>query len=178
MAQQKKTGVQKKDIGLIFMTFLIGIAAGWYLYISAFAPQFNEYLGESEAVYEDLVVVGEQYGGMRLGTAPSFQLLKDGSFSYLPFSETGESAKPIQGTLPRTLLNEIKMELTARNLADLSAIVTDPACASAYDGIDYVYEITLQSEVYTLDTCSTAFTNTSDTGIALDKLWNYFTTLE
>ena len=73
---KKKKGIQLQEKILLVTTFLIGMVAGWYLYITAFAPQFNDFVGQTEAVYEDLVVVGDQYGGRRAFDAPSFQVLK------------------------------------------------------------------------------------------------------
>ena len=40
------------------------------------------------------------------------------------------------------------------------------------------YDVTLNGETYTLDTCTTALTSDSIVNTTLDKLWNYFETAE
>ena len=175
---KKKKGVQAQEIILIIVTFFMGIVAGWYLYVTAFAPHFSDYIGQTEAVYEDLVVVGEQYGGIRLGTAPSFQVLKNGSFNYLAYAAEGESARHLDGTLPPALWKTIKADMTRSKLESLAKPTADIECVSAADGIDYTYEVTLNSVVYTLDTCTTNLGHAAATTQTLDKLWTYFRTLE
>ena len=177
MAKGKKKGVKKQDLILIAVTFVMGIIAGWYLYVMAFAPQFNEYLGQTEAVYEDLVLVGEEYRAEGDGTLPSFQILKDGTFSYVPATALGDVAAPIEGTLPRALWNEVKADLTKVRLAKLDAVVAGEGCASANFESDFTYTVTLSSVEYTLDTCTTALATDRSVRATLDKLWKYFATL-
>ncbi len=163
----------------MIMTFVVGIISGFYLYVTAFAPQFDEFMGQTEEVYEDFVLQGNQYGGDRMGgTAPSFQVLENGSYRYLPYTEEGGVADVQEGVLPRALFNEVKQTLTPAGLEISSQIVTRGDCMSYVDGRDYTYAVTLDGVEYTLDTCTTALTSGSMIDTALDKLWNYFETLE
>ncbi len=177
MAHAKKKGVKKQDLILIAVTFVMGIIAGWYLYVMAFAPQFNEFLGQTESVYEDLVLVGEEYRAEADGTLPSFQILKDGTFSYVPATALGDVATPMEGTLPRALWNEVKADLTKARLVKLDTVVVGEGCASANFGADFTYTVTLSSVEYTLDTCTTALSADTAVRTTLDKLWKYFATL-
>ena len=176
---KKEHKASKQDIIIMVMTFFVGIFAGFYLYTTAFAPQFDEYVGQTEEVYADFVVGGRQYGGDRMaGTAPSFQVLQNGSYRYQPYAAKDEVSMVKEGTLPRALLNEVKQTLTPTALDMSSGPVVRGDCMSYVDGFDYAYTITLAGENYTLDTCTTALTNDSIVGSTLDKLWNYFKTIE
>lgn len=176
---KKDHKASKQDIFIMVMTFVVGIFAGFYLYTTAFAPQFDEFMGQTEEVYNDFVIEGTQYGGDRMGgTAPSFQLLEKGSFRYLPYAVSGGSVAAKEGNLPKTLLTEIKQVVTPESLAIAAGPVVRGDCMSYVDGLDYTYAVTLEGENYTLDTCTTALTSDSIIATTLDKLWNYFATLE
>lgn len=173
---KKKTAVKNQDYVLLVVTLLFGVFGGWYMYIVVFAPHFNKLEGQTEAVYEDLVLVGEQYGGMRPNSAPSFQILKDGSYNYVTYTVEAETAVHRAGTLPTDLWREVKNDMTRAKLESLSRPVTDIACASASDGIDYRYDITLNSVKYGLNSCTTALGHSPTVILTLDKLWTYFET--
>lgn len=176
---KKDYKASKQDIAIMVITFFVGVVAGFYLYTTAFAPKFDEFVGQTEAVYEDFVIEGSQYGGDRAGgTAPSFQLLENGSFRYLPYAEAGETVVAKEGLVPKVLLSEVKQTLTIESLTIASKIVTRGDCMSYVDGRDFNYKVTLDSENYTLDSCTTALTTESIVGSTLDKLWNYFETVE
>ncbi len=176
---KKEHKASKQDIAIMGITFVVGIFAGFYLYTTAFAPQFDEFVGQTEEVYADFVIEGSQYGGDRAGgTAPSFQLLENGSFRYLPYAVEGEVVEAKEGLLPRALLTEVKQTLTQESLEIASGPVVRGDCFSYVDGRDFMYKVTLESVDYTLDTCTTALTNDSIVGSTLDKLWNYFTEIE
>ncbi|MBY0538123.1 hypothetical protein K2P47_01850 [Patescibacteria group bacterium] len=176
---KKEYKASTQDWGIMIITFVVGVVAGFYLYATAFAPQFDELLGQTEEVYEDFVLEGTQYGGDRMGgTAPSFQVLENGSYRYLPYAAEGEIAEAREGLIPRALLNEVQQTLTVEALEISSQIVTRGDCMSYVDGRDYSYEVTLDGVEYTLDTCTTALSSGSIINTTLDKLWNYFETLE
>lgn len=168
-----------QDILIMIVTFIVAVCAGFYLYLTAFAPQFEEFAGQTEAVYEDFVVEGTQYGGDRLGgTAPSFQILENGTYRYLPYTPAGEVVKAREGTVPRSLLTEVKNAMTDEALATAATIVMRGDCMSYVDGLDYNYSVTLNGENYTLDTCTTNLKIEGTLSTTLDKLWNYFATSE
>jgi hypothetical protein len=176
---KKEHKASKQDLIIMVMTFFVGIFAGFYLYTTAFAPEFDEFVGQTEEVYDDFVVEGTQYGGDRMGgAAPSFQLLENGSYRYLPYVGPDEVAEAQEGSIPRALLNEVKQVLTTEALEIASGPVVRGDCMSYVDGLDYTYDVTLDGVNYTLDTCTTALTASSLVSTTLDKLWNYFATLE
>ena len=174
---QSKHGFKRHELLSLLITFGVGVVAGGYLYLTGFAPQFEELSGQTEAVYDDLVIVGDVYGGRRINSTPSFQVLNDGTYRYLPSTPTGETVAAKEGTLPASLLREVKRELTKKSLTADATKVPATNCNSFVDGVDYRYTITLDSANYDLDSCGTQFRVTGNTGVALDKLWIYFTTL-
>jgi hypothetical protein len=112
------------------------------------------------------------------GTAPSFQILENGSFRYLSYAASGTSSEIKEGLLPRALLVEVKQTLSKEALTIAAGPVVRGDCMSYVDGLDYAYVVTLETVEYTLDTCTTALTEDSLVNTTLDKLWNYFDTLE
>jgi hypothetical protein len=174
---KKKRGIQLQEKILLATTFLIGGVAGWYLYITAFAPQFDHLVGQTESVYEDLVVIGEQYGTQGAST-PSFQVLKDGSFNYVTYNAATGEASHKEGTLPRSLWTSVKTDLSRTKLETLQKPVPDVTCAPTADGVNYSYDVTLNSVVYTLNTCTTDLAHDAAAIATLDKLWTYFGTLQ
>ncbi len=169
----------KQDIVIMIVTFIVAVCAGFYLYLTAFAPQFEDFTGQTEEVYEEFMIVGSQYGGDKMGgTAPSFQVLQNGSYRYIPYTSEGAVVEAKEGSIPRSLFNEVKNALAADSLESAGIIVTRGDCLSYVDGLDYTYFVTLEGESYTLDTCSTNLKSDGSVARALDKLWNYFATIE
>jgi len=170
--------MKKQDILSILITFIVGTVAGAYLFLTGFAPQFLAHNGASDTTYSEFTLTGETYGGcLRSSSCPSFQILSDGSFSYLS-SAIFTGTATIEGNLPGTLLNELRLKFTTIALENGSRSVRVVSCDSYVDGLDYRYEVILESIVYELDTCGKSFSVNSELGVTLDKLWNYFATLE
>lgn len=172
-----KHGFKRHELLSLLITFGVGMVAGGYLYLTGFAPQFEEYSGQTDAVYEDLVIVGESYGGMRRDSAPSFQLLNDGTFRYLAATPFDESQIVKEGSVPNSLLKAVKKELSQNSLTKAEQLNTNGPCVSAVDGTDYRYTITQNNVTYDLDSCGTEFTVESALGVSLNSLWSYFNTL-
>ncbi len=165
----------------MIITFLIGVTAGGYLYLIGFAPQIekaSEYFeSDPREVDAGFLLSGERYGGCeRADACASFQVRADGTFSYL---STGvlSGGTPITGELPRAVLLSLREAATKENLRAAAKEQGSDTCSSFVDGTDYRYEITLNTVVYDLDTCYTAFSHQSEIGLALDKLWIYFQNL-
>jgi len=151
---------------VVFLTFLTGMFAGVFLYLSVYAPQY-----ETQPVPERsaLTIVGEQYGGCARGPndCPSFRLTGDRSYQYLATGEREE------GTLPRQITTPIFSAITTFRLQSLAAPVERDDCTSFVDGIDYRYEVTFENTRYTLDTCRTSFSRDSELQQDLLKAWEF-----
>lgn len=168
--------LKKQDKLTVLSALLIGVICGSYLYLVGFAPQFQSDQGVAgvEDIEAGLVIVGDIYGGSRVGLTPSFQLESDGSYRYIPFSDDPEvPADAREGSIPRALLRELKSVLTIDTLAAASLVVTRDICAQMVDGMEYRYTIIRDGEEYELDTCMTDFTNDSPAGTVLLRVWEY-----
>lgn len=165
-----------QDIVTLILTFCMGFAAGVYLYFTGFAPQFLSLTGFTQEEYAELSIVSEQYGGCdRLQACGSFQLLADGTYSYVAGS-FGTGERPVSGTIPRGLMQQLQSALDEEALLRAREPMTMEMCDSYVDGVDAVYEITYEGDIYNLDTCGTALINKPALRTALDNLWMYFTT--
>jgi hypothetical protein len=168
--------LKKQDKLTVLSAFLIGIIGGSYLYLVGYAPEFQSAQGvDTENEATEFVVIGEMYGGMRAGIPPSFQIENDGSYRYLPFSNNPEVPSPaIEGAIPRTLLRDLKAALTDDVLIEAAKPETKEMCAQMVDGVDYRYIVVKGGVEYELDTCTTSFSNETETGETLLAVWEYF----
>jgi hypothetical protein len=141
---------------VLISTFLMGMFAGAYLYVTAFAPTYENGIDASENIDQDaLVIEGEMYGGCSLqGACASFRLIDAKSYKYLAHSEAALRS----GRLPSLVREQLLDALTPTALMSSSQNVSSGVCSSEVDGIDYRYTISVNGDVYELDTCSTALT--------------------
>lgn len=176
---KKDYKASKQEIVFLVVTFIVGICAGSYLYVIGFAPQFEDMTGQTEEVYEDFVIEGTQYGQTEtVASLPSFQILADGAYRYLPAGAMENDIDAIEGNLPRSLLKELRSVATVDALSRMAETVETISCVSDAGGIDYNYNITINSENYEIDTCTTKLSIDSDVAETLDKVWKYFETKE
>lgn len=169
--------MNSQDILSLAITSLVGLFVGGYLYVTGFAPQFLAHTVSTEDTYTDFLIAGSIYGGcQRNQSCRSFQIRSDGSFGYLAQSPT--TAIPAHtGTLPSSYFESLRYEVMSTALDVASQKIEPTTCSSYIDGADFHYVITLNSNVYTLDTCGTNFNHDSALGKSLDNVWNYFKTL-
>lgn len=142
-------------ITLVF-TFVTGLFAGMFLYVTVFAPSVEEQLDvwEEPLSGEEWVITGEMYGGcMRTDSCSSFRLVNGSGFEYLRDSE----AEVQKGRLPREVTTLLTETLDPVFLQEAAMEVTANACSSFTDGIDYRYIVSLEGSEYVLDTCQSVF---------------------
>lgn len=169
--------MQGKDEVSIAITFIIGFVGGFYFFLTGYAPYVEEvketvFTGDLEST-ESLIIIAEQYGGCSMmQRCASFQLRYDGSYSYLPYS-VAQGAVPVEGVLPRTILNDVRANTLPAMLEDASSAAEADNCISFVDGIDYSYEIVRNGKIFRLDTCGTTVKEYPDLVDALDDVWNY-----
>ncbi len=171
-----KSKNKKQDIIVLISSFIIGIIAGSYFFISGFAPTFEEAelpSNNSTTATDALVIESEQYGGLRVaGSVPTFRLTNDGVYRYVPLTPAGETVSPATGMIRASTMADLVASINATVLADSAAPYTPEFCAQMVDGVDYRYTITWKGETYKLDTCGTHFTHESPLGIILLNIWN------
>jgi hypothetical protein len=169
--------MQGKDEVSIVITFIFGFVGGFYFFLTGYAPYIEEVkeniFAQDTQTVESLIIIGKQYGGCeRAGLCASFQLEHDGSYRFLPESIL-RGAVPVQGTLTRSMMNDVRAVTLPSKLRSASRTSTAEGCASYYDGIDYSYEIVRNGELFLLDTCTTTLSQNPDLINVFNTIWNY-----
>lgn len=158
---------------LLSLTFLTGVAIGMYIYIGVFKPMYApETLSDTESEASQWSVVSRKRDGANVAgySEPTFRLLGDGSYTYLPGSEEGTMVEAKEGKLSRSLLRELRTY--DDTLHDYSFTVSRAGCASEVGGYDYEYRFTKNTLTYNLDTCYTALGDDTPFAILLTKVWD------
>lgn len=168
--------MKRQDIISIFITFAVGIFAGAYLYLTDFASVVSKVtVPDVEEAFE-FSIVGDVYGGCR-EACPSFQVVNDGAYRYIYTPEAGQAQILRQGTLPTQLQRQLRTTLTKEELLKQSKTLTPALCNSYTDGIDVKYEVTIDGEVYIIDSCGTAVDGESQLWTTLGSVWDYYENL-
>ncbi|MCA9362219.1 hypothetical protein KC906_02495 [Candidatus Kaiserbacteria bacterium] len=165
--------MRKEDKLSIGITFVVGFFVGGYLYLTNFAGFASQIATPDIEAVSEFVIVSDVYGGCR-EVCPSFQVQNDGSYRYLFTPGYGEDQVLRQGVLPRELERELRAVLTPAALMRQAAPIEPLICNSYTDGIDVIYEITLDGEEYTLDSCGTDVQAESRLWLTLGKIWTHF----
>lgn len=165
----------RQDFVSIMITFVLGVGAGFYFYLTGYTFEFSDVPKEDS--YADFSIEGEAYGGCKVDGCMSFQVLSDGSYRVLVTkSEVGEVIK--EGVLTKSLKNELVKNLSTKTLDQQSQKRPLAKCSSDENGIDYNFRITRAAEDYVLDTCKNTIVYDSDGWKSLGKLWEYFENLK
>ncbi len=158
---------------LLSLTFLTGAAIGMYLYIGVFKPMYAaENLSATESEASEWNLVSRKRDGVSdVGySQPSFRLLGDGSYTYLPGSAEGAMVEAREGKISRGLLSNLRAY--DDTLLDYSYTVARKTCASEMGGFDHEYRFTKNTLTYNLDTCYTALGDETPFAVLLSKVWD------
>ncbi len=169
--------ISRQDMLSILITFVVGFVAGVYVYLVGFKPQVDRLQSQFEAPEQALEIVGEQYGGLRETTPPSFQITARNAYRFIPSAPLGVVVEPRSGELPAAWRRPLRPYLNTTTLT-AAATPRQDSCASHVDGIDYRYRITLAGEVFVVDTCTTRLLSEPGLATALANLWSYFVVQE
>ena len=96
--------MKRDDWMILSLTFLTGLAIGMYVYITAYKPTYEANdISETEAEAGEWSVVGKRVGGTDGSDyiQPSFRLLGNGEYTYLPGGSGEMSLEPVEGSLSR-----------------------------------------------------------------------------
>ena len=167
--------MKREDALTIFVTFLLGFFVGGYLYLTNAASLVAKLSTPTAEQPSRLMIVGDAYGSCR-SVCPSFRVSHDGSYSYVYTPSAGAEQIVQKGTIPRSLMRELRSTLTKAALTRQSRPIQPAFCNSYTDGIDVVYEITLDGELYLLDSCGTDVDGEGSVWITLSKVWTYYET--
>ena len=141
-------------------TFFMGVFAGVYLYVSAFAPTHQEGVADDQVDDDAIVLEGQMYGGCsRTESCASFRLIDGRKYNYL--ETTGEEVK--KGILPKNIREDLEGVFDDVSLQRYAQKVGNTSCTSYVDGVDFMYTISKDGERYLWDTCTTWLSQ--DTGL-------------
>lgn len=163
-----------QDWFMFILTFLTGIFIGFYVYVSFFKPNYTpDDLASSESSASEFSVIGKQYGGSEGPEYihPSFRLLPDASFVYVPGGTSESSLEQQSGKVSGQLVRSLRTMAMEETLEQLSNRVVKENCRLYDGGIEYLYRITLDNVEYELDTCGTDITYSDPLAVELAKLW-------
>ncbi|MCA9354255.1 MAG: hypothetical protein KC877_01915 [Candidatus Kaiserbacteria bacterium] len=165
--------MKKQDALSIIITFVMGFAAGVYLFLSQAAPVVHKYDVPTEEKVSQFMIVGDVYGVCR-NTCPSFQVQADGTYRYLYTPRAGAEQILREGELPAELKRKLRSALTVSALNMQSREIEPAICNSYTDGIDILYDITLDGTQYYLDSCGTDVDPDGAVWSTLSDVWDYF----
>lgn len=164
--------MKRDDWMLLSLIFLTGVALGMYVYVTAFKPTYApQNLNNSEAEASEWSLVAKRYSdGSSRNVEPSFRILSDRSYVYLPGGDSDSALAPIEGKLSSGLMADLRKydnELVPYTYTPLA-----PDCSSLQGGYDYEYRFIVDNTVYPLDTCDTALGHRSELAVLLQKVWS------
>ncbi len=149
-------------------TFFMGMFAGVYLYITAFAPTHQEHVADDAIDANALVVEGQMYGGCdRMDTCASFRLVDGRRYDYLQTFDAEVKKGVLQGSVRETLEGVFDDAV----LAHYAHEVESASCMSYVDGVDYTYTITKDGAQYEWDTCYTELSRDEGLQDVLRNVW-------
>lgn len=164
--------MKKEDLISIAVTAAVGLLAGSYLYLTSFAGILNKVFSFDAESVSEFTVMGDLYGGCS-NACPSFQVTKGGSYNFVyPQTDNYERIKK-DGNLSIRLLTKLRKNATEQELVKQSAKFDVSICDSDQKTNEAVYRITVNGELYILDSCKTKVNKNSDLWKALRDIWEY-----
>lgn len=162
----------------ILITFIVGLLAGGYLYLTGFATTFKLPEVTTDDVYSEFVIIGESYGACKQdGNCLSFQLLESGKYRAL-YGDGSDGVITHEASIPYSLRRTLKSNLTPTLLTLDSRLAPTVVCQFGNEGTNYRFRISRDEVSYVLDTCLTDIDYNGLPWQTLLKLWNYFTTVK
>lgn len=155
---------------ILIMTFITGMFAGAYLYITSFAVNDSN---------ENIPEISFQITGIAGGdcmennnVCASFTLDQNRKFVYIPqHSIHNNTPENITGRIHKNIFNELTEIIQDTNLAQLQE--QSGECAYARNPDSYVYNIIVDGTSQTLNTCVPLF-KSSELSVQLQSLWVIF----
>lgn len=147
----------KQQTFVLVFTFIIGMCAGAYMFVTGFAPNYMNNSIDNSATEGVLNIRGTQFGGCQMaGVCASFELTSDRKYKYIPaYKLTEDTPEPLTGSVSSDVFSDLVKVVKATNLASLQA--SESVCNAATDGIDYRYDVVVDGVSYELNSCGTKF---------------------
>ena len=157
--------VTKQQKNLLILTFLFAMFCGAYLYLTVFAPAVQDGIlpSYSKRSDNDFIIQVAEYGRCidSQFTCASYRIDSSGSLMLLPPTLVNSDPVVTQIRLSKDQIGEIRQLLIKDNLKSYAKPKLGATCNQA-DSDEFRYSITLEAEVYHLDTCQTEFGRDND----------------
>lgn len=163
-----------QDWFMFALTFITGVFVGFYVYVTFFKPEYSpDDLATSEANASEFSIIGKEYGGDNDAgyIHPSFRLLADGSYVYVPGGEGKDALEQKEGHVSSGVLRKLRDLASSNELDHFSIPVDKDNCRSYSGGVDHIYRVTVNNEEYVLDTCGTRLDYGDELATELDLIW-------
>ena len=135
---------------IIILTFFVGFTSGVYGFFMARDTESNV---ESPVVKEGYEILMTMYGGCERIGCSSFRLLDDGTYLYLAPQGVREYARYEDEISPRQkeFITERMRGTSFTKILESTFVGT---CPVTYDGIAYRFDIIVDGERYSMDSCT------------------------
>jgi len=156
---------------IVVSTFVMGMLTGGFLYVTVFAPSYEADIDTVDTVDDEgIVIEGQMYGGCQeMDSCASFRIADDRRFTYLEYP----GAEVINGRLSAGLSEAIFGEIGTSAFFTATEEISSFECSVYVDGIDFTYDVWLDGELFTLDTCSTALAYDEDLQTLFAEVWMF-----
>lgn len=146
--------IMLKHLYLLFvLTFCVGIGAGVLVYTQSRTATL-ETRPESPLVPEEgFEILAYAYGGCERMGCTSFRMLNDGSYTYIARSVQGGDSR-FEDTISEKQRGELIQLVDSTGFVALQDTEFVGTCPAEYDGISYRYEIRVEEEQYSFDSCA------------------------
>lgn len=169
--------MKKDDLISIWITIIVGLVGGAYLYVAQFTKLYGNDGVETQEEQLEFSMTAEAYGSC--GTnCPAFQVKNDGTYRYRYYTEVDQPPTVREGTLPFSEQRTVKRALSEDVLQEQSQVVSPAGCNSATGGIDIKYNVVYKAKQYQINSCGTAVDSESELWSAFSAIWQYLQTVE
>ena len=152
-------------------TFVMGIIAGFFLYLTVYAPAYKNDVASQEQQSKNAVVIeGQMYGGCsNSNSCASFRLLDDYSYNYQPFP----SGAIQKGFLPEQTAKAIFTTLGTKEFSSAMENYNSSNCESQTGGLDFSYTVSHNGSSSEVDTCKTALAQNKQLQKVFMNAWEF-----
>ena len=169
--------MERFDLLLILGTFVLGFAAGVYVYFFMYEPHFRFTVTGQDAPQTTFTITGEAYGQCETSNqgCGSFRLLSNRDYR-LVFTDTdGTVQQSREGMVSTSLMDEFLRQLNLVYQRDtLDRYPTSPlTCQQEGSGVQYTVDITDVGRYY-FDSCAGRVSSSDEIWRALERIGQSF----
>jgi len=156
---------------LIGLTLITGMACGAYVFFMTRTPESNVPKQENQKGYE---IIAYTYGGCERAGCSSFKLQDDGTYVYI-MRTSSQGDERFEDSISSRQKKEIEVSLNQTDFKTLGRSSYSGRCPTTYDGLAYRFELRVENNRYSFDTCREAIEN-EELFLMLTKYFNIMDT--